>query len=398
VKLTTNVVAALTMPAGKADHVEWDSDLPGFGVRLRGNSKSWIIQYRIGQQQRKESLGDTRKVTLDAARKIARQRFAQAELGADPVAEGAHRRQVVTRPACGGAAMVPDNFLQPGGDLFALQVTDRSAGDGRPMRPQQVQLGLGIGPRAALPCIDLLRLVFEVKRGDSGDGQLLGLCSPREGLCERNPVIGTNDPTEGDKPRDRVLEDSELATVWNSCADDDFGRIVRLLILTGCRREEIGGLRWGEIDFATGTMTIPGERTKNYRALKLTLPQQALDILQSVEPRDGRDFVFGGRGGAYCAWSYATNALHLRIATNGKPLARWTLHDLRRTMRTGLSMLGVPPHVAELCINHARKNSVEATYDRYAYGKEIADALARWADHVGDVVEGRKAKVVPLRA
>jgi hypothetical protein len=92
-KLTTESVAALQAPAGKADHIEWDDSLPSFGVRLRGTSKRWTVQYRVGRQQRRESLGDVRKVKLDEARKIARQRFAQVELGGDPAAERAKTRQ-----------------------------------------------------------------------------------------------------------------------------------------------------------------------------------------------------------------------------------------------------------------------------------------------------------------
>ena len=83
-KLTKDTVAALVRPAGKADHIEWDDELPGFGVRMRGDSKRWDCQYRINGKQRRESLGDVRKVTLEDARKIARQRFAQVELGTDP--------------------------------------------------------------------------------------------------------------------------------------------------------------------------------------------------------------------------------------------------------------------------------------------------------------------------
>src|SRR6187402_1354245 len=82
-------LATLTLPPGKSDHIEWDDSLPGFGVRLRGERKGWIVQYRVGRQQRRESLGDVRKVSLDAARKIARLRFAQVELGSDPAAERA---------------------------------------------------------------------------------------------------------------------------------------------------------------------------------------------------------------------------------------------------------------------------------------------------------------------
>ncbi|HWX83591.1 MAG TPA: Arm DNA-binding domain-containing protein, partial [Xanthobacteraceae bacterium] len=95
-KFSKDNIAALTRPADKPDHVVWDSELPGFGVRLRkskhGESKGWIIQYRFGLQQRRESLGDVRKVTLEDARKVARKRFAQVELGVDPAAKKAEAR------------------------------------------------------------------------------------------------------------------------------------------------------------------------------------------------------------------------------------------------------------------------------------------------------------------
>jgi hypothetical protein len=74
----------------------------------------------------------------------------------------------------------------------------------------------------------------------------------------------------------------------------------------------------------------------------------------------------------------------------------WTLHDLRRTCRTGLGKLGVPSRIAELCINHTR-GGIEAVYDRHTYQREIAQALALWADHVLATVENRARKVVPLR-
>jgi hypothetical protein len=88
-KFTKATVATLKRPADKADHVEWDDDLPAFGVRMRGDSKTWLVQYRVGQQQRRESLGDVRKVRLEDARKAAQQRFAQVRLGVDPAAEKA---------------------------------------------------------------------------------------------------------------------------------------------------------------------------------------------------------------------------------------------------------------------------------------------------------------------
>ena len=91
------------------------------------------------------------------------------------------------------------------------------------------------------------------------------------GYVKHNPVIGTINPDTG-VPRDRVLSDRELATVWNNCqGDDDYSRIIRLLILTGARRTEVGAMIWQELNFEDRTWTIPGERTKNKKAHALPL-------------------------------------------------------------------------------------------------------------------------------
>ena len=108
-KLTKDVVAWLTIPAGKADHIVWDDELPGFGIRLRGTSRVFIVQYRHDLRQRRESLGDVRKIKLDDARKIARQRFASIELGVDPAAEKAKARRAQASALALGS--VADRYL-----------------------------------------------------------------------------------------------------------------------------------------------------------------------------------------------------------------------------------------------------------------------------------------------
>ena len=398
-KFTTDAVTALRLPAGKKDHFEWDDALPGFGVRLRGDTKRWTVQYRVGAQQRRESLGDVRKVRLDDARRIARQRFAQAELGTDPAAARALARSAAT-----AAKLTIANVA--GRYLGAKQGVLRPNTYNVAKRHFAVLWApLADWPIDAVKRADVAARLQEIAKGHGRSAAHAARANlsamfnwaMREGLCDANPVSHTNDPAEGIKPRERVLTDHELAAVWNACGADDFGRIVRLLILTGCRREEIGGLHWSEIDFDTGVMTIPGTRTKNHRSLALTLPAVALGILRSAPRRDGRDFVFGNHGGSFCAWSYCAMALNNRItAAEGKPLSRWVLHDLRRTMRTGIGKLGVPPHVAEFCINHV-KAGVQAIYDKHRYEREIASALALWAEHLTAIVEGRKSRVVPLK-
>jgi integrase len=205
----------------------------------------------------------------------------------------------------------------------------------------------------------------------------------REGLCEANPVIATNDPAKGLKPRDRVLSDAEIALIWRVCEDDDFGRIIRLLLLTGCRRQEIGALQWSEVDLTAGLLTIPGSRTKNHQTHSLPLSPAALDLLPPK--RGGRSYVFGTNGPGFGSWAYGKIQFDNRIAgLAGRPLAAWVIHDLRRTMRTGLGKIGIAPHIAELAINHVR-GGVQAIYDRHRYEPEIKAALAAWADHVAAI-------------
>lgn len=380
-KLTRDAVAALTMPPGKTDHFEWDDSLPSFGVRLRGKTRSWVVQYRVGKQQRRESLGDIRKVGLEDARKIARQRFAQVELGQDPAGfrqgTGVLLRHVVDK-----YLDARRDVLRPASYKRAVQYL---ASYWRPLHGRSLDAVKRADVAAVL--LDLTR-----QHGRSAAGQarshLSGLFAwaMREGLCETNPVTGSNDPNAGAKPRDRVLDDRELALLWRSAGPD--APVVRLLILLGCRREEVGGLKWSEVNLETGMLDIPGTRIKNGRPLRLPLPEPALQILRAISPEG--DFVFG-RG--VRSWS----KLKARIDARVGEIAPWTLHDLRRSFRTNLGRLGVAPHVAELCINHV-KGGVEAIYDRHRYQREIGAALALWADHVLQVAEGRPPTLVPLRA
>jgi integrase len=393
-RLTKDAVTALALPPGKADHIAWDDVLPGFGVRLRGKSKSWVAQYRIGAQQRRESLGDVRKVSLDDARKIARQRFAQVELGVDPAAERAQARaQALT------LGVVIGRYLDAKRDVLrpnTFKAAERYfAEHWKPLHGRPLDAIKRADVAARLQ--ELVKAYGRTSAARARDNlSALYGWSMREGLCESNPVMATNDPTQGLQARDRVLGDDEIRVLWNACRDDDFGRIVQLLLLSGCRREEIGGLKWSEVNFDTGIMTIPGTRTKNRRTLELPLPGSAIEMLGSV-PRNG-EFVFGRREGiSYSGWSAGKLRLDSRIVmTTGNPLAAWVLHDLRRTMRTGLGKLGVAPHIAELAINHV-KGGVEAIYDRHRYQREIGAALARWANHVLALVEGRESNVVALQ-
>ena len=161
----------------------------------------------------------------------------------------------------------------------------------------------------------------------------------REGIVDANPVIGTNKPPEPPS-RDRVLTDAELAGIWAACQDNDYGRIVKLALLTGARREEIGGLRWQEVDIDRAELTLPLERTKNGRPHLIPLSPMALSLVSAPPRRAGREYLFGEGVGAFSGWSKSKAALDRRIfaarqasskktpKTSGeaKPMSDWRHH------------------------------------------------------------------------
>ena len=396
-KLTDAIVAGLELPAGKSEAFFWDSASP-LAVRIRTGSKRYVVQWRIGAQQRRESIADPAKMRLETARKIARQRIAQVELGVDPAAEKEYAKAEQAKARLTVGTMVERylTFREP--ELRRNTYTEAVRHLRRYWKPLHAM------PLAAVKRADVAAglqvIVAEHGRVSARNarqhlGAFYGWCIA-EGLAELNPTIGTNDPAKGLKSRERVLTDAELRTIWQACGDDAFGAIVKLLILTGARRCEIGSLTWSEIDLETGVMTISGERTKTGAPLILGLPDMALEILRTVPRRPHTEHLFGNGAAGFNSWNLVTNQLRNRIAADGPQLPRWTLHDLRRTMRTGLGKLKVPPHIAELAIGHS-KRGIEKTYDRYSYETEIRNALGRWAEHVAAIVEGRTSNVVPLQ-
>jgi integrase len=399
-KLTDNRVTALVRPADKDDVVIWDDDLPGFGIRCRGDAKTYLVQYRVRGQQRRESLGDIRRTKLENARRAARQRFAQAQLGIDPAAERALSRAKATAAQL-TLGVVAQRYLAAKKDRLrpsSFEAAERHfAVHWQSLRGHPIDTIRRVDVAARLQEIVRARGPIAASRA-RGNLSALFSWAVKEGLTEDNPAAHTHDPGAGIPPRERVLSETELAAIWKACRDDHFGVAVKLLTLTACRRQEIGGLRWGEIDFDRGIVTIDSSRAKNHRALSLLLPPVAIDLLRSMPRRDG--CVFGNGVNGLSGWSYAISVLNNKItAAEGKPLPPWTLHDIRRSVATHMAELGVQPHIVEAVLNHqsGHKAGVAGIYNRSTYEREKRLALELWADHLTAVVGSRQSVVVPLR-
>jgi integrase len=209
----------------------------------------------------------------------------------------------------------------------------------------------------------------------------------REGLALVNPVANTNKRQE--RPRDRVLVDAELRAVWQALGDGEYATIVKLLMLTGQRANEIAGLRWSEIDFDRGVISLPGSRTKNGKPHELPMASQVRALLQAQPRIEGRELVFGKGDGPFSGFSRCKEVLDNAVA-----LAPWVLHDLRRSVATGMADIGIQPHIIEAVLNHVsgHKGGIAGIYNRAQYSTEKAQALARWDEHVCGVV-GMRARL-----
>jgi integrase len=379
VKLTETAIAKLK-PGKTGDLIVFDNDLPGLGLRVRaGGSRSWIYQYKIGDQHRRITLGKFPALHPVQARKTAAKLHAEVRLGNDPAAEKA-KKQIRASETFG--AILKNYLTRRQGQVRASSLAEITRHLERNLSPLH-GLPLDKIDRRTI-AVQLSRITHEsgpiqANRTRASLSKFLNFAIG-EGLIENNPVLHTNKNIE--TTRDRVLSDNELKAIWNALADDsDYSAIIKLLMLTGQRANEIAGLRWSEIVFERDIIALPGSRTKNHRAHIIAMASMVRALLKA-RPQNGRDFVFGIGQGGFSGWSRAKARLDDSVK-----LTPWTIHDVRRTVCTKMAEIGIAPHIVEAVVNHASgKSHVAGIYNRHGYESEKAAALNRWAKHLARVL------------
>jgi integrase len=399
-RLTANNVRALELPAGKTERIFFDSELPGFGLRIRsGGSKTWCVQYKFGTKHRRIVLGSLSTLDPGKARETAKDLLAAVRLGRDPAGD---RLEARAKTAETFGALLPRFLVRQRARL-------------KPRSYEEVERHLLVHSKSlhSRPVTELDRRAVAVRLSEIADRSgptaansvraSLSTCFNwmlREGLIETNPAAFTNKAIEGGA-RERVLTNSELAEIWNALPANHYGAIVKLLTFTASRREEIASLRWSEVDLDHALVSLPGERVKNHHPHEILLAPAALEIITARAERamvngSQRDLVFGfGETRGFQAWSASKLDLDARIFAARKvagvdnPMPAWRLHDLRRTCSTRMhGELGVQPHIVEAVLGHIKghRSGVAGVYNRASYSVEKRAALEKWADHVTTIV------------
>ena len=400
-KLSSTMIRSLTLPPGQRDKTYFDDDLAGFGVRLReGGSRTFVVQYKVGAKHRRMPLGSVAAIDLGNARATAKDLLAAVRLGRDPAGEKLEQRQKISSTfgmllprylSRQRSRLKPRSYEETERHLVVhakpLHGREVEKIDRRTIAIRLAEIAEQNGPAAAN------------RTRASLSGYFAWLL--REGILEANPVLNTNRAPETGA-RERVLSDEELTAIWRALGDDQYSAIVKLLVLTGARRDEIAGLHWSEIDFDHALITLPPERTKNWREHQIPLAPAALAILQAQSRRlnsddSPRDLVFGHGARGWQDWSGSKANLDARIAAQSKPIADWRLHDFRRSMSTTMhERLGVMPHVVEAALGHVdgHRAGVAGIYNRAGYADLKRIALEKWADHVTSLVTGKRPTAV----
>jgi integrase len=390
------------------DKTFFDDDRPGFGVRVRDSgTRGWVVQYDApGGNTRRMTLGPVAALSRAKALKMARDILAQARLGQDPAAAKRQARdEALARNSEIIGAILPRYFK-----LKAVELKPRS------YKEVERHLDAHGAPLHKRPIREVtLRDAATFLAGIADSNGLVARNRTRsswaafyrwglgEGLVESNPFAFTNKAPENDS-RERTPTLGELAEIWHAAGDGAYGRFLKLLMLSGCRRDEIASLSWSEVDVSGALITLPGERTKNGYPHEVTITKPMRTILEA-QRRDcngnGRELVFGRGVGGFQDFSGSKSELDQRVAAAREargqgPMEPWTLHDFRRSCSTTMHEdLGIAPHIVEAVLGHVggHKTGVAGTYNKSLYRADKRAALEHWNAVLMAAVDGGKGVV-----
>lgn len=405
--LTSDSVLKLPPPErGQREYFDLDKNgrpiTPGFALRVSATGvRSYVLHYRPrgGPNKgklRRMALGRVGELTLAEARESARNHRAEIrDKGLDPLEERSRAKQLQARES----ARRRETYRQAVED-YIRKYQEGKKGNRTSREIRRVLLKEGSEwldrPLEEITRKDIHNIIdnlmaagkpYLANRTLAYLRTFFGWCVRREKI-PHSPTEGVERPFDQEKPRERHFSDKEIKALWKTA--DRIGGVrgafLKIILLTGKRRGEVGGMTWDELDLRKkreATWTLPAERSKNERDHKLPLPPLVVRILKGQPKIEGNPLVFPGRRDKrpMSGWSQFQKDVQ-----DKSKIADFTFHACRHTLKTRLGELGVPPHVKDKVLHHAPPRTAGEGYDHYDYLSEQRQALNDWAAYVERLV------------
>lgn len=378
-----------------------DQIVPGLRVRIGvSGARTFMVRKRVGGKPRNITLGRyCDRFGLADARKKARALLSDLETAADPIA-------ALPAPQKRGPAAHTVRGMWPA--YKAAKADRRSLKEIERVFNRHILPHFGDRAADAITRAEITRFIDDIAQNApvmarnvlSQLSSFYGWALPRLDRLQANPCRDAGRPP-APKSRERVLSDREVGLIWNVLSGESypFGPAIKLLLLTGQRRNEVFNADRGEFDMKTALWTIPRERAKNGVAHLVPLSQAAAAIVTALPKKVGdSEKLFPARGNGEAGPSGFSKAVaRIRAAVEaqeGGPVPSWTLHDLRRTLATGLQRLGVRLEVTEAVLNHlsGSRSGIVGVYQRHNYLEEKRVALEAWSKEVKRLARKHKLR------
>jgi len=409
--LTAAAIEKLAPPAaGRLD--VFDQLLPWMAVRITPKGhKSFVVRARVRGhlQPITYTLGSTDLLSLAVAREHAREVLLTMRRGIDPRQEKRALAATVAASTRATFAVVAEEFIAE--HVVNLRTGQRNASD---LRKHLVSVW-GNRPIASLDVDDVASVIRRIAEGHgiaTATRLLANLkkllrwaASPARPRDVRLPVNPARDLAASDfgwraTARQVQLSDAHLRAIWQAAEalGDPMGPYLHMLMLSGQRRSEVANMTWNELDLdGEHVWSIPAARMKAKRPHECPLTPAMVALLAELrEHRGTGPYVFSADGGKHPITGFGTLKTRLDRAIT-EPLAPWTLHDIRRAVRTGLGALPSVPHdIRELVIAHVPP-ALARTYDLHDYRDAKRQALTLWGERLARIVEPPADNVTELR-
>ena len=401
-RLTDRKLQALKRRGKRYDMM--DTDVPGFGVRVSEmGQKTFILiaRYPGSSNPTRRALGEYPALSLQKARERARDWRELIQKGLDPKAEDDRLRRTELRKQQTTFASVAEDYIER-----HVKGQRKAKDTEREIRKELID-HWGDRAIATIAREDMVGLIESIARRPApytahivmGHARSLfnwainrGTYGLETSPCDRvkpSTLIGAK------QPRQRVLNDAELASLWRATETMGypFGPLYQLLLLTGARKNEVAGMRWSELDLTKKLWTVPPERFKSNASHLVPLSDAAIAIIEPLPRFTKGNHLFTTTYGEKPVRGFSKAKERLDKLMSAAP---WVVHDIRRTVRTRLASLRVSDLVAEMVIGHGRRG-IQRVYDQHTYEPEMREALELWAVRLRDIVSPPSDNVVRLK-